>query len=240
MPMPACRATTPPARSGARAENFSVTPSGGTMQWAVSQAAPFRRMHILGNLVLHQHRGWASGGWMSDTLVDGIVDSGSQQQWIARNSQWGNWTGANWNMVFVGDVNRSRRRLALAAVHQTRPPSPSSAKNHFSLSTRAETILSALPALRHNSSGITWRGGVTPGQSIPLSRFFIAHPGDTAAAINAQLAARQKSSLHSRHLRPHRTHSRHAPQHDCSRPWLRHAQAHQRHAPRSPRPTSMA
>ena len=87
------------------AENFSVTPSGGTMQWAVSQAAPFRRMHIFGNLVLHQNHGWASGGWMSDSLVDGTVDSGSQQQWIARNSQWGNWTGSNWNMVFVGDVD---------------------------------------------------------------------------------------------------------------------------------------
>ena len=36
------------------AEGFSVTPTGGTMQWAVSQAVPFRRMHVLGNLVLHQ------------------------------------------------------------------------------------------------------------------------------------------------------------------------------------------
>ena len=46
-----------------------------------------------------------------------------------------------------------------------------------------------VPALRHDSSGITWRGGSTPGRSIPLNSFFIAHPGDTAAAINAQLAA---------------------------------------------------
>ena len=48
------------------AEGFSVTPAGGSMQWAVSQAAPFRRMHVYGNLVLHQNHGWASGGWMSD------------------------------------------------------------------------------------------------------------------------------------------------------------------------------
>jgi hypothetical protein len=39
------------------AEGFSVTPTGGTMQWAVSQAVSFRRMHVRGNLVLHQHRG---------------------------------------------------------------------------------------------------------------------------------------------------------------------------------------
>lgn len=68
------------------------TPTGGTLQWAVSQAVPFRRMHVRGNLVLHQHRGWASGGWMSDTLVDANVDSGSQQQWISRNSEWGSWS----------------------------------------------------------------------------------------------------------------------------------------------------
>ncbi len=53
------------------AEGLSVTPADGTMQWAVSQAVPLRRMHVAGNLVLHQHRGWGSGGWMSDDLVDG-------------------------------------------------------------------------------------------------------------------------------------------------------------------------
>jgi hypothetical protein len=45
-----------------------------------------------------------------------------------------------------------------------------------------------VPALRSNSVGITWRAGATPGRTIPLSRFYIGHPGDTAAAINAQLA----------------------------------------------------
>jgi hypothetical protein len=84
------------------AEGFTVTPTDGTMQWAVSQAVPMRRMHIAGNLVLHQNRGWASGGWLSDSLVDGNVDSGTQQQWISRNCSWGSWTGSNWNMVFVG------------------------------------------------------------------------------------------------------------------------------------------
>src|SRR3569833_2749517 len=83
-------------------EGFSVTPTGGVMQWAVSQAAPFRRMHVRGDVVLHQKGGWASGGWMADSVVDGNVGAGPQQQWISRNSEWGSWTGANWNMVFVG------------------------------------------------------------------------------------------------------------------------------------------
>ncbi len=76
-------------------EGFSVTPAGGTMQWAVSQAAPFRRMHIRGDIVLHDHSGWASGGWMSDDLIDGNVGAGPQQQWISRNTEWGSWSGAN-------------------------------------------------------------------------------------------------------------------------------------------------
>ena len=86
--------------------NLSVTPTGGpvagTMQWAVSQATFLRGVHIHGDIVLHQNHGWASGGWLSDSLIDGNVDSGTQQQWISRNSDWKSWTGSNWNMVFVG------------------------------------------------------------------------------------------------------------------------------------------
>ncbi len=170
------------------AENFSVTPTGGTMQWAVSQAAPFRRMHIDGNLVLHQNHGWASGGWMSDSLVDGTVDSGSQQQWIARNSQWSKWTGSNWNMVFVGDVDPPAgewpappyTKVATVPVVREKPFLYVDARGNY---------LVRLPALRRNSSGITWRSAITPGRSIPLSRFFIVHPGDSATQINAQLGS---------------------------------------------------
>jgi len=85
------------------AEGFSVTPAGGIMQWAVSQAVPFRRMHVRGAIVLHQNGGWASGGWMSDSLIDGNVGSGPQQQWISRNSEWavgqvrtGTWFSLAW------------------------------------------------------------------------------------------------------------------------------------------------
>jgi hypothetical protein len=46
-----------------------------------------------------------------------------------------------------------------------------------------------VPSLRTESAGITWHGGSTPGRSIPISHFYIAHAGvDTAATINAQLA----------------------------------------------------
>ena len=93
------------------------------MQWAVSQAVPFRRMHVRGNIVLHQNGGWDSGGWVSDTLVDGNVGAGPQQQWISRNSEWDNWTGANWNMVFVGVPRRNSRsgRKLISCENTVRP-----------------------------------------------------------------------------------------------------------------------
>ena len=43
------------------AENFRTEASDG-MLWAVSQAAPLRRVHVAGDLVLHDKGAYASGG----------------------------------------------------------------------------------------------------------------------------------------------------------------------------------
>jgi hypothetical protein len=168
------------------AEGFSVTPTGGAMQWAVSQAAPLRRMHILGNLVLHQHQGEASGGWMSDTVVDGNVEAGTQQQWISRNSEWGGWTGANWNMVFVGVLSPPAGEWPVPPYTRVARTPLVREKPFLSVDARGNYFV-RVPRLRRNSAGVTWRGGSTLGKSIPIDRFYIAHPGDDAAAINAQL-----------------------------------------------------
>ena len=176
------------------AENFSVTPTSGTMQWAVSQAVAMRRLHIHGDLVLHQHRGWASGGWMSDTLVDGNVDSGSQQQWISRNSDSATWTGSNWNMVFVGVPHAPAgdwpvppfTKVVLTPIVREKPYLEVDAANHWSI---------RVPDLRHDTTGVSWNTPTpAPARAIPFSKIYIAHPDhDTAATINAQLA-------HGKHL----------------------------------------
>ena len=80
--------------------------------WAVSQAAPLRRVHIEGALNLsigvpdyckgQYQSGWTSGGFMANSAVDGTVDSGSQQQWISRQSTWNTWLGTDFFRVFLG------------------------------------------------------------------------------------------------------------------------------------------
>jgi hypothetical protein len=48
-----------------------------------------------------------------------------------------------------------------------------------------------VPALRTNSVGTSWASGSPAGTSIPLSKFYIAHPTDTATTLNTALAQGQ-------------------------------------------------
>ena len=62
------------------------------MLWAVSQASPLRRVSVASDLLLFQYTygdaaGFASGGYMANSRVTGQVQSGSQQQWMTRNSE---------------------------------------------------------------------------------------------------------------------------------------------------------
>ena len=182
------------------AEGFSVTPAGGSMQWAVSQAVPLRRMHVAGNLVLHQDHGWASGGWMSDDLVDGNVDSGTQQQWISRNCKWGTWTGSNWNMVFVGVVHPPAGKWPSPPYTRV-PVTPIVREKPFLQVNKAGDFSVRIPALRTDSAGITWKGGETPGRTIPYQRVLYRqgrrrHSGQYQCSACSQ----QESALYARYI----------------------------------------
>jgi len=169
------------------AEGLSVTPTAGLDRWSVSQAAPYRRMHVRGNLALSDG-GWSSGGWMSDTRIDGQIQSGSQQQWITRNSQIGSWTGSNWNQVFVG-VQGAPGNSFPTPPYTTIGQAPVVAEKPYLYIDAAGAYQVFVPALRTNSAGTTWANGNPAGSSLPLSTFYIVRPGDTAATINAALAA---------------------------------------------------
>jgi hypothetical protein len=170
-------------------ENFSVTPPGGGMLWAVSQAVPFRRMHVKNNnLLLHLNGGFASGGWIADSVIDRDVTSGSQQQWISRNTQWGSWTGHVWNMVFVGIPANLPGGTWPTTPNTFVSPTPVSREKPFLFQSGASFAV-FVPSLGTNTSGITWvNGQQTPGTAIPIDQFYVARAGvDTAATINAAL-----------------------------------------------------
>ncbi|MFE6485948.1 RICIN domain-containing protein, partial [Streptomyces sp. NPDC057757] len=169
------------------AENLSVNPTGGSDRWAVSQASSYRRMHVRGNLALDDG-GWSSGGYMADTKIDGQVNSGSQQQWLTRNSQLGSWTGSNWNMVFVGSQGVPGTSFPNPP-YTTVAQSPVTREKPFLYVDGAGGYQVFVPSLRANSTGTSWASGNAAGSSLPIDQFFVVKPGATAAQINAALAA---------------------------------------------------
>ncbi|GAA2336278.1 RICIN domain-containing protein [Dactylosporangium salmoneum] len=169
------------------AENLSVTPTGGLDRWAVSQAAPYRRMHVRGNLALSDG-GWSSGGFIADSKIDGQIQSGTQQQWLTRNSAMGSWTGSNWNQVFVGDTGAPGNSFP-SPPYTTVGTSPVIREKPFLYVDSAGAYQVFVPALRTNSSGTSWSSGSAAGTSLPISQFAVIKPGDTAATMNAALSA---------------------------------------------------
>ncbi|GAB2820176.1 discoidin domain-containing protein [Actinoallomurus bryophytorum] len=171
------------------AENMSVTPSGGQDRWAVAQAAPFRRMHIRGDLRLEPSGyGWASGGYIADSKIDGSVLPYSQQQWLTRDSQIGGWGNGVWNMVFSG-VDGAPAQSFPNPPYTVLNNSPVTREKPYLYVDSSNNYNVLVPNQRTNSRGTTWSGGSTPGTSIPLSQFYVAHPGDSAATINAALSS---------------------------------------------------
>ncbi|MEU9224125.1 coagulation factor 5/8 type domain-containing protein [Streptomyces massasporeus] len=169
------------------AENLAVVPVNGTNRWAVSQAAPFRRMHIRGNLNLAPTGyGWSSGGYIADSRIDGQVQPYSQQQWYTRDSAIGGWLNGVWNMVFSG-VEGAPAQGFPNPPYTTLATTPVSREKPFLYLSGSEYRV-FLPEKRTNARGVTWGNGTPRGTSLPLSRFYVAKPGVSAATLNQALA----------------------------------------------------
>jgi hypothetical protein len=175
-------------------ENLAVAPAGGTTTWAVSQAAPMRRVHILGKLRVSPSndgngKGYSSGGYLADSRVDGAVATGGQQQWYTRDSNVGGWSGGGWNTVFSGVIGAPATSFPTPPV-TTLATTPRSREKPWLYVDGDGKYRVFVPALRTDASGASWGAGApTPGTSIPLRQFHVARPGDSAEAINAALAA---------------------------------------------------
>jgi hypothetical protein len=175
------------------AENMSVSPSSGSTMWAASQADPFRRMDVHGGMLLYDNThgtssNWSSGGYIGDSRISGTISSGTQQQYLTKDTAMGGWSGSNWNMVFVGDTGAPGNSFPNAP-YTTVAQSPTTKEKPFLYVDGSGNWQVFNPALRTNAQGPDWTNGTPAGNSIPIDQFYIVKSGDTATTINAALAA---------------------------------------------------
>ena len=186
------------------AENFTTTPTKdwpyvgkNKMLWAVSQASPLRRVHVNGDLDLFQVEAYppkvpkdpaaafASGGYLADCKVSGTVTPASQQQWCSRNADWGTWSGALWNIVFVGCPNPPPIPTPPVYNVTTVPSTPVIAEKPYIVFENGSYFL-MVPEVEENKTGSTQ--DYTKGQKIPFDQVYVATEKDSAATINTKLA----------------------------------------------------
>jgi hypothetical protein len=168
--------------------NLTINVAGGsgcqtnTEFWAVSQAAPMRRVVVNGLTSLMDYctagPQFASGGFIADSAFTGsTVVNGSQQQFIVRNSNLDGWSNGVWNQVFLGSPGAPAQSFsATSGLDGGTPPYPTidttpcrgeavpqiDSTGHYSV---------FVPALQHDTAG-PWESGAPPARRC-RSAFFI-------------------------------------------------------------------
>ncbi len=167
--------------------------------WAVSQAAPMRRVDVKGFTTFMPYcedPNFASGGFVADSFLEGGALNGSQQQFYVRNSNLGGgWSNFVWNQVFSGDVNAPAQDFGGGDAYTTLATTPLSKEKPYLYIDSSGNWAVFVPSAQRNSVGTTWANGHTPGTSLPLSSFFVAKPSDSVQAINNALSKGQNLLL---------------------------------------------
>ena len=187
-------------------------------QWAVSQAAPARRLHVFRKSVFDWYYGWASGGFIADCVFEKSAGSYSQQQYFYRNNMFGDGIyGINWNQVVVGCAGdfAAKSKDGGKLLAECSPTSVEDVSSNWRAGgcttivdeteiAREKPFLFVdggkfkvfVPAIRRGAKGVSWgegraNGGMGEGKILDLARdFHVAKEGkDTAKTINAALAA---------------------------------------------------
>ena len=188
------------------AENLTISSGGQSFTWAVSQAAPLRRMNIERKSQFDWSYGNASGGYAADTLFKEEAGSYPQQQFYIRDSEMQDaFYGVNWNGFFQGVVGDPLEGQHDANGFASNWIQGAGNNNYTSIKTtpvvKEKPFLYVddngdykvfVPSLKKDSSGISWsEDNMGPGTTLDLLEdFYIAKEDvDTGATINAALAA---------------------------------------------------
>ncbi|MDX3071035.1 hypothetical protein [Streptomyces sp. MI02-7b] len=160
--------------------------------WAVSQAVSMRRLDISGgNLSLMDYCSagpqYASGGFIADSKLPSVT-SGSQQQWLTRNSEVAGWSNGVWNQVFSGVVGAPAETGFPNPPYTTLDTTPVSREKPYLFVGPDGTYNVRVPSAQKNSRGVSWAGGITPGRTVPIGDFFVATPSDSVHDMNKALS----------------------------------------------------
>jgi len=180
-------------------ENLRATQD--TLQFWVSQAAPLRSLHIDGSLELAGGSPfYASGGAMMNTVLEGSLSMGTQQQWYTRATYMPPYPQAAYQGSYVcaGCVDAEVGEPFASTVDWSKPGQNGHAG--LSYTDAPETFAEKpyveydsgkyylrIPALRGRDelSGPSWDGG----EKVGFEKVFVASPKSSAATINAKIAA---------------------------------------------------
>jgi hypothetical protein len=187
---------TPPAYVPKPADPDGAGCDNSAEIWAVSQAAPLRRVIVNGGVAFQDYcapNDFASGGFIADSRITGKLGFYGNQQYLVRNSDIGGVTGCPnglWNMVYSG-VKGAPAPVFTGQCQQNTVlrTSPVTEEEPFLYTGAGGGYRVFVPAVRTGSSGPSWAGRAEAGTSLPLSAFFVASPATPAAAINKALAS---------------------------------------------------
>lgn len=202
-------------------ENFSVIKTGDNtsyyggwrpdqFNWSIAQAAPMRRIYSQRSVSYDWNYGWASGGYVADSIIEGNSGTYSGQQFYTRNSQvTGNAYGTTLNAFYQGVIapNLPNAETGVELLNGNGysnwaiPGENNAQKVDTSISTtpviKEKPFLFLdddgeykvfVPSLNKETKGVSWsKESMGDGEVLSLDNFYIAKEGDNASKINEEL-----------------------------------------------------
>lgn len=173
-----------------------------TFKWAVSQAAPMRRIVSQRTLRTQWGDGWVSGGYAADCLFEAPAGSDHQQQWYYRNSMLNNGRGdfreEKYNYCFQGvefgpeaDMSTYRNNWDEGGNVTIIDSTPVIAEKPFLCIGPDGRYKVFRPAFRRDAKGVSFSPG-NPGEGEYLDlldTFEVIKPGASASDVNKALAS---------------------------------------------------
>ena len=172
-------------------------PARTTNYFRVSQASPIRSVIVNGSLYLAENQkccednpclgGYASGGFMADCAVTGVVGYATQQQFFSRNSSFAAAQGGAWNLYYMGctgDIGETECHTGGALItKRSVTPGLMASAPRFHYDTASDTFSIIKPGLYRNGLGT-----IDHSTDTILTDVYIAKSTTTVKQINEQLA----------------------------------------------------